>query len=250
MWEASFVVLREAAELIFIALSARAYLLRIDRADLLTPLARGVAGGALAASALVLMLSLTDCDDHVEAALSIGLGLSVLFMAIAMLSSRTAIDHHVRGRLEDYLDGPAGVSTVLAFGAFASFREFFEAGLFLQTITNDHGWMEAVGGIALGGMATGLMVLAYRSLQSRFSLYALFRLSTLVLSLIAIQLTLEGLGMLFSLYTKDTSDFLQTLATTLTPGSAAYGYICAALMAGPLYLVVRHWWRETGALPD
>jgi high-affinity iron transporter len=247
MWESAFLVLREAAELIFIALSACAYLRRIGRGDLLSHLTHGWVGGGVVAAAVVVLLSLNECDDRVEAALSIGLGLSVLFMAIAMLSSRNAIDEHVRGRMEDYLEGRAGVRTVVALGAFASFRETFETGVFLHAFIVENGLGPALAGTALGVALTGLMAVSYRSLQSRISLFALFRISTLVLSLIAIQLILEGIGALMIIYARGPSDTLQLAAESLTPGQPSYFYVCLALMLGPLYLVVRHWWHETSA---
>lgn len=242
MIEAAFLVLRECAELMLIAWTVRACLIRVQRRELVRHLHIGLAVGALLGALMVHLLTTRNWSARADAVLSIALGLAVLSMASAMLSSRLAIDSHVGKWLQDAIDAPSGYAFVALFSALAALRETVETGIFLHAVTAEHGWRDAVGGAVLGLVAALMVALAFRTLQARVPLLAIFRLSSLLLCLIAIQLTLEGLGGLLATWPRLEG---LGLVDVLTPGHSAYGYLCALLMLGPVTVVIRRWWGES-----
>ncbi len=246
MFESLFIVLRECAELLLIVVTMRAYLQRRARADLLPWLyASLVAGFSLGLLSVVFLIQ-HGSKGYLTAILSLLLGLSVLFFATAILSSQSAIDRHVRDHLADHAERPTGIVTICAFAAFAAFRESLELGVFLRSASADHGFAAALQGTLIGVAMVAASMLVLRTVRTHWAFSTLFRISTLLLCLLAIQLTLEGLSALLILLPAVpdiTSD--DALAWLLTPGSAGYAYLCAALMIWPFTRVFKSWWAES-----
>lgn len=246
MLESAFVVLREAVELLLIVAAALKYARHIGR-----PLGRSIyigtfAGMSAAVIALLVMVE-KPLSELAEAGLSIGLGLMVLSFAISMLSSSPDIERHVRDRLQDFLEGKAGPLLIAGFCAVAGFREIMETGIFVRSIVTEIGVHDAAEGVLLGSVMVGVTCVAYRSLSSRLSLLAVYRISTLLLCLISIQLLVDGAGKLLRLGNVERAQSFEGLLIALTPGTSAYGYLCASLMIIPIILVGRRWWRTSSA---
>ncbi|MFT3717601.1 FTR1 family protein [Pseudorhodoferax sp.] len=248
MLEPAFLVLRECAELMLIAWTARACLVRARRHDLLPWLRGGTAAGVVLGAALAVALAAFSWSTRTQAVLSVALGLSVLGMASAMLSSRLSIDHHVGRWLQDAIDSPAAPAIVAVFLALAALRETLEIGIFLHAAAAAESLPRLAAGAVLGLAAAALVALAFRSIASRVPLLALFRLSSLLLCLLAIQLALGGLGQLLAALPQgDTPGLPARLAGLLEPGQRAYGYLCALAMVGPVVVAARRWWGESAA---
>ncbi|ARU03590.1 hypothetical protein CCO03_01820 [Comamonas serinivorans] len=241
MIETAFLVARECAELLLVVWSLHACLVGARRTDLLVHLRTGTAVGVVAGLALVAVLVLGNLSPRADALLAIVLGLGVLFMAGAMLSSRTTIDGHVAGWFHDALDGRASPAMVFGFAALAAWRESAEVGVFIYASAPHLSALDIAGGVILGLALMLTVALAFRTLGARVPLLALYHLSSLLLCLIAIQLTLEGLGGLLASYPSLAGSWVARL---LSPEGEAFGWLCALLMLGPLLVVARRWWTQ------
>ena len=248
MFESLFVVLRECAELLLIVVTMRGFLQHRAQGHfmrwLYLSLVAGAAGGAL----LVVLLVQYSSNGYLAAMLSLVLGLSVLIFAVAMLSSQPAINRHVRDHLADYVDQPMGAVAICAFAAVAAFRESFELGIFLRSAAMDNGFAAALQGALIGVAMVAAGLLLLRAIQAHWVFSLIFRLSTLLLCLLAIQLTLEGAnGLLTMLSTAHDPEADHALAWLLTPGQTSYAYLCAALMVWPLSRVLKSWRTESNS---
>lgn len=243
MIETAFLVLRECAELMLVIWAAQTCLVGVQRQDLRKYLWAGTAAGVALGLGLVAVLALRQWGVRTEAVMNIALGLGVLFMACAMLSSRADIEGHVAGWFHDALDQPAAPALVAGFAALAAVREAAEVGVFLHAAVPHQGVAGVWAGAALGLAAAGMVALAFRTLHARVPLLALFQLSSLLLCLIAIQLTLESVGRLLASYPALADS---PLAALLSPEGKAFGYLCALLMVPPALAVIRRWWGQTG----
>lgn len=247
MAESIFVVLRETGELLLIALAIHTFLGRTGRLHLLPAMRLGFLAGFVVATPVAAFIALRDWSPLVDGLFSSALGLATLTMAIAMLSSREAISHHARSWITAAGSGPtAGALATALFAGFAVVRETLEVGVFLRSIAQSHGWADTVLGALLGLVGSAVFLLVYRSVSSRFSLHLLFRLSTLLLCLLAVQLIVEGVSTLVTVAVADPAAvaFIEGL---LTPGTTAYWLVCALLSALPVVVLVRTWWHESVA---
>lgn len=242
MIPSAFLVLRECAELMLIVWAMRTCLTSTQRRDLLRQLHAGVAAGLALGALSIVMFVQRDWGVRADAALSIVVGLGVLFMACAVFSSSTDIGAYVAGWLHGALERPGGSALVAGFAAMASWREAVELGVFLHASALRQGALDVWAGVALG-LATALLAArAFHFLQARVSLSVLFRLSSLLLCLIAIQLALEGLGRLLVSFAGPGASVAEEI---LAPDGKAFAYLCALLMVVPVVIVIRRWWRQT-----
>ncbi|WP_326541878.1 FTR1 family protein [Pseudorhodoferax sp.] len=245
MLEAAFLVLRECAELLLIAWAAQACLVRARREELVPHLRHGIAAGAALGIGLVVWIVQHPWSPRAEALLSMLLGASVLFMATAMLSSKVSIRDHVGRWLLAAIDARSAPWIVAAFLGLAALRETVEIGLFLHAAEATEGWPRLVAGALAGGAATALAALAFRTLQSRIPLLAVYRLSSLLLCLLAIELTLGGLGQFLATFPALQQPGLGAMVDLLTPEHTGFRYLCIALMVVPGTMVFKRWWTES-----
>lgn len=244
--ESAFVVLREAAELLLIVVAIHTFLHRASRADAVGAMWIGLTLGVVAGLALVVAVVFQAWGERGNAVLSIAMGVAVMAMAIVMLSSRTAIDAHVSNLLEQALEGSGTRWLVGGVAAFSAFRETAETGVFLLSAIQTHGVTSSMSGAVLGMGVAVAAVLVYRERRPRLPLMLIYRVSTLLLCLLSIQLVLDGIAALVN----SPSIAAGGLAwAALQAGTREYYTLCAALMVLPLFLVTRRWWREVGSTP-
>ncbi|MGC3985685.1 MAG: hypothetical protein QM777_13730 [Pseudorhodoferax sp.] len=247
MVEAAFLVLRECAELLLIAWAAQACLIRAHREELVPRLRQGIVAGVALGMLLVAWIVRHPWTPRAEAVLSMLLGASVLFMATAMLSSKVAIRDHVGRWLLAAIEARSAPLIVAAFVGLAALRETLEIGLFLYAAEGAEGWPMLAAGALLGGAAAALAAMAFRTLQSRIPLLAVYRLSSLLLCLLAIELTLGGLGQFLATFPHPPLPGFGAMVDLLTPEHTGFRYLCLGLMLVPAAMVLRSWWTEAGA---
>lgn len=244
MLEAAFLVLRECAELLLVAWAAQACLVRAQRQDLVRHLRQGIVAGVAIGMLLVAWIVRHPFSPRAEALLSMALGASVLFMATAMLSSRAAIHDHVGRWLLAAIASRSAPWIVAAFVGLAALRETVEIGLFLYAAEGSEGWQRLLAGALIGAAATALAASAFRTLQSRMPLLAVYRLSSLLLCLLAIELLLGGLGQFLASFPAPTLPGLDAAVDLLTPEHTGFRYLCFALVLVPGAMALRRWWTE------
>lgn len=244
MLESAFVVLREAAELLLIVVAIHTFLHRASRPDAVGAMWIGLALGLVAGLALVVAVVFQAWGPRGNAVLSIAMGAAVMAMAIVMLSSRTAIDAHVSNLMEQALEGSGTRWLVGGVAAFSAFRETAETGVFLLSAVQTHGAQSSLVGAAIGlGLVTAA-VLVVRERRPRLPLMLIYRVSTLLLCLLSIQLVLDGVAVLLNGPATETG---APGWAALEAGTREYYTLCAALMVLPFFLVARRWWREVGS---
>ena len=247
MVEAAFLVLRECAELLLIAWAAQACLIRARREELVPRLRQGIVAGVVLGIVLVAWIVRHPWTPRAEAVLSMALGASVLFMATAMLSSKVAIRDHVGHWLLAAIEGRSAPLVVAAFVGLAALRETLEIGLFLHAAEGTEGWPLLATGALLGVAATMLAAMAFRTLQSRIPLLAVYRLSSLLLCLLAMELMLGGLGQFLATFPPPLLPGFGAMVDLLTPEHAGFRYLCSGLMLLPVAVVLRSWWTEASS---
>ncbi|MFM9925569.1 hypothetical protein VLK31_21450 [Variovorax sp. H27-G14] len=249
MFDAFAVTLREFAELVLIVGSLGAYLHKKGRRELFACIGWGLVLGLMLASALALVLIDASFGSAAEAALAAAMGCGMLVMAIGMGASAGNIRGRVQLFFDAWLERPGAGIAVIAFVALASFRESLEVAVFARAIHVRVGVSDTLTGMALGVAAAGLLWPAWRWLHMRAGLLMVFRLSALVLSLLSIQLLLHGVAQL--LQTPMFASAGPGLVAAVEPflaGGPRYGFLCAALMLGPVVLLMRGWWRRAGTV--
>jgi len=132
--------------------------------------------------------------------------------------------------------------------ALSAFRESLEIAVFVRAIGARAGMVDAALGVLLGVAATGLLLPAWKWLHLRARLLLAFRVSALLLALLAIQLLLYSVADLLRI--PELRDDGVAWALTVAPffeEGARHAWLCAVLMLPPLYWVLRGWWSETAA---
>jgi len=246
MFNALFVTLRELAELLIIAQAATGYLRAAGRGDLARRIPRTMGMGVLAGVALSAWASVHPWDPRVSASISILFAVAVLFLTSGMLSSAQIIRSRMQLAVDAWMERHSAALWVGLFGAIVGLRETVELAFFLHQAHDQAGAQDTVLGFALGLVATGLLVAAYRPMRARVDMLSVFRLSTLLMALLSIQLVLRGCAELLTASVAEDSPLLHRLAPFLE-GGAWYGWVCATLMVVPLVAMAREWWSESSA---
>ncbi len=244
VFNAFIVTLREAAELLLIAEALRAYLQHEGQQRAMPRLYVGLVTGVLLGSCLALWLSSLPWDPRVSAVATIVLGLFIMTLASGMLATARAIHSRIQIRLAAWTERAALPAVVFSFAAIAAFRESMEVVFLLQSMVSDTDHMAIGAGLALGLTAAAALASAYRKVRARIDILILFQASSLLLSLLAIELLLGGVGRLLAPAQEDVP--LGAVAQAMSPfleGGRWYGWVCGALMLLPASILARAWWH-------
>ena len=248
MFDAFAITLRELAELILIVGSLHVCLRESRRFSLIKYVGWGLGLGLAPAAALSVLLMDASVDRNVSAGLSTLMAVGILVMATSMAASVRQIRGRVHLFHEAWLDSQAAPFLVVAFVALSAFRESLEIAVFVRAIGARSGMADAAAGVLLGVAATGLLLPAWQWLHLRARLLLAFRVSALLLALLAIQLLLYSVADLLRI--PELRDDGVAWALTVAPffeEGARHAWLCAVLMLPPLYWVLRGWWSETAA---
>lgn len=246
MFNALFVTLREFAELLIIAQAAIGYLRGAARSDLARGVPRAMVLGVLAGAALSAWAVSHTWDPRVSAGISILFAVAVLFLTSSMLSSAQIIRSRMQLAADAWMERPSAALWVGLFGTIVGLRETVELAFFLHQTHDQVGARDTATGFALGLLATALLVAAYQPMRARINMLSVFRLSTLLMALLSIQLILKGCTELVLASVAADSPLPHRLAPFME-GGAWYAWVCAALMVVPLVAMARKWWGESSA---
>lgn len=250
MFNAFFVVFRESAELLICVAALRACLQSRMPGGRDAVVAAGCAAGAAIALGLLATLSGVAVDPRLSPLLTIAFAVTMMLMAVGMLTSVGSLRESVSSWSARWLDRACHPLVIGGFAAFITSREILEVVLFLQGA-----WQEAADpaqllqGAALGvGLAAGLLA-AYpfvaRSRPTRWMLHFGFRLSALLLAVVAVELLVGGLADFVSHHGDAHPDSLIASAgNVLLDGSTREALLAALLMLLPAVAFVRSWWNE------
>ena len=246
MFDALLVVMRESAELLLICAALFTWLAHGGQARAWPPLAAGAALGLALAWLLFAALRGLALPVWLDALLTLSCALLVLLLSTHALGSFGAIARglpHFLPPADTRWAGPA----VFAIVALAALREMLEVLVFLRGLARQHG-DGAVGlGALLGLLATAVLALAWRFTPLRRApLRMLFRLSSLLLCWLAIQLLLDALAQLAQWRAPAWSgvDWTAVLAPFVAGGDWHLP-LSAALMLWPAWRVARDWWFDS-----
>ena len=247
MFDAFVLTLRELAELVLTAGALLALLPHGGRPRLLSAAAAGLAVGAGLGVQMAWWLVAMPLSPVAEAILTTALALGVLLMASGMLASARAIRTRTQVFIEAWLEHRAAPCIVFGFAVLVTLREALELTVFLRSIWLRDGPADALAGALSGMLGAACLVVAWRHLRLRLGLLAAFRVSALLLSLLAIEILLAGLGSLLQVLLPQMGAAGSTLQVEalFLEGGRWYGWVYAALMALPLLSFIRGWWQES-----
>lgn len=245
MFDSLVVVARELAEILLICGTLWASLARSGQTGLRRYVVIGVSAGALAGCAIALAVLSEPAPNWPSTLASLVFAAIVLYCATRALTSASGISRASDSFVEQW----SGAWTAPAVGllsALVAMREFAEITVFLRSFGPWYGWGETMAGALLGVLAIGLLAGVWSMPALRARLSMLFRLSALLLALLAIELLLSAMGSLFALlHERHGYEAPSSWAAPFMRGGAWHGWTCAALMVYPTLRVVRDWWRES-----
>ncbi len=243
VFSAFVVTLREIAELLLIAESARLCLLQQQRAALLLQLALGLAAGLLAGATFGIWAAAGGLGARGQALITLVFALTMVSVTTTALFSRSAILRHVQDSAAGWTQAKSTPLLVFVFAAFVGFRESAEIVIFLSAVQRRSGLSDALAGAALGTVAAALLTMAYRRLSMRVNLLRLFQLSALVMVALCVKLLIDAVGHLLSAQFAADSVWI-TASAPFLEGGRWHAALCAALMAVPMLALLRRWWFE------
>ncbi|WAT87955.1 hypothetical protein [Delftia acidovorans] len=244
MFNAAFVVLRELSELLLITLAVLGSVhdgrLPGFRRLVLAAVAAGVASSGLAAA----VLHGGTLSPQLGPLLAVVLGGATLWMALTNLFSGHSVREYVETMVDDLPKGRISLAMLAAFCAFAGFRESLETWLFLEQASSVHAPADLALGALIGAGVLVLGMLALNPVLSRMRWQWLYRLSTVGLCFLSIQLLLSGAADLVVAAQADAASWLAVLQQPAVEALRSSGTALVATLL-PTALLTRRWWRES-----
>lgn len=245
VFEAAFIVLRESAEVLLLGQAATLGMAQAGHPELKQRYHLGTFAGIACGLALGAWLGPRLAESALAGTIGLVFMVSVVALTCTLLSSAMRLQAHAFDRAERWAQRPWARFAVLLVALVIGLRETLEA-VFMLAALHQRQPTQALGsGVLLGLLGTVLMVLAYRTLRERVKLLALFRLSAVLVSLIAIQLLLEHAGTMLVRRLGDEHAAWANMVQAVLPGGAWNTWVCGALMVAPLWILARSWWWET-----
>lgn len=245
VFEAAFIVLREAAELLLLGEATLLGLGQAGHPELRRRYHVGTVVGIACGLALGGWAGPQLPNNALAGAVGLAFMVSVLALACTLLSSAMKIRERAFDRVEVWVNRPWGRSAVWIVALIIGLRETLEAVVMLVALDQRQPSRMVGAGMIVGLLGVALMVFAYKTLKERVKLLALFRFSAVLVSLIAVQLLLAHAGgMLVQRLGDENGRIWVEVANAVLPGGAWHVWICAALMAAPLWILARSWWSE------
>lgn len=240
------VILRELAELFLIVSALQDYVRQSSKSNMSAHILPGVALG-IGLGLLVAMgaAAFSSLDPRLSALITMAFSFSIVVVACGMFSSASGLRSGVQDALEGWLERGNARFVLLGFSAFIAFRETLEIALFIDAIAARQGIQEAAEGAWLGFGCAAVLFIGYRAIRASVDLRAAFRISALLLSMLAIQVLLQGFGELVQALVLLNGETPWVKATEpFLAGGEWYGWVCAGLMSIPAALMLRAWWTE------
>jgi high-affinity iron transporter len=193
MLQTMIITLREGAEAALVVAIAVAYLRKIGRHDLLPAVRRAFVTAVVASFGFAWLLSrLRLGEDTYE-------GWTLLASAVFVLSLVLWMNRHargIRGEIETQLQKRSGAGSrwgIFLFVFLMIFREGVETVLMLAAVRFDTSGVLAIAGVVLGlGLAVLFGVSFWRG-TVRIGLRSFFRMTTVILAVVVVQLAITGL---------------------------------------------------------
>lgn len=246
MFDAFFITLREAAELLLCAEALRNCLRERGLHALLVHVRLGVAGGVAVAAAVLLALTQATFDPRIGALATIVFAGAMMFLAVGMLCSVRSLRTGMSTSVNAWIDRACTPLTVAAIMGLVTAREVIEIAIFLRGAWSDAGPGDVVTGALLGIVASFLVWVAYRATGARAGLYAAFRISALLLALISAELLVSGLDTLADAQARlDPQSTAATGFNLVVEHGAQEGWLFVLLMLFPTFAFLRGWWTES-----
>ncbi|MGC4059937.1 MAG: hypothetical protein QM749_03410 [Aquabacterium sp.] len=241
MVEVAFVVLREMAELLLIlaAVWGCANHWGSPRAKWHALRATGL--GIALGAAIVLSLPSGASSSQLNAIAAVVTGVATSWVTVSMLSSNQSLTEYVESSLPSTMVHEGSQFALMAFCAFAGFREALEVGIFLKAAVTS----QDVAGVLLAAcLATAILALvgrAFKAFSRKPSMLAIFRVSALVLCFLAVRLSLEGVVALTLHPEGCLHDGVRSLWSLDKREITPYAFAITLL---PAFVLLKRWWTE------
>lgn len=242
MLDIFIVISRELAEALLVIASLRLMAWETDRRITASPIVWSAVLGAIAGVLLMSALTRIALDVRLNALVSIAFSLSVLWTATSTYASANSLYGHVEDAVDTWLHRLARGPAVIGIAFLVTFREALEVMVFLRGVQVDPCSVASLSALGLALSMLVILVGAFRSIATRRSLLAAFRLSALLLAFVAIRHLLIGIGSLLQAMVPP--DMTAPL-TGFLAGGPWHAFLIAALMIPVLTGFVGNWWKES-----
>lgn len=243
------ILLREGAELLIILAAFRKLLIDSGRHDLLRALRTGVLLGALLTAVAVAGFAWSEPGKLTVSILTLVCAIGVLAVVTGYLRSTGDAQRHVRKVASTMVGRRRGGVIVAAFAALILFREGAEAAIALHAM-NDR---LSLGGLLAGASIAAAMLyagsVAWQRIKDRHAIQLLYRISALLLSVVAVEMLLDGLFGLMQAGVLPFDDHWVEAVRPFAAGGALHAGLCAVLAALPIAMLIRAWWLAADASP-
>lgn len=236
MVDAFVVTLRELAELCLILVAVDAAVAGSGRRHARRWMALGTALGAGSGSLFAWLAFSCNADERLGAWTNIAIGVTVIALVSTSLVGELPIRRRTLALFDRWMQSSATPWLLAGFVAFVTAREVLELLAMLRSIGPESS-IET--GSILGsllGIAGIVGLLSWRHLRARLLRLAVFRLSALATTAVALQMLLEGVSVLAKAPGASGDPVVPTAWTTWAIG-ASMAVVCAA--------IVRSWWKES-----
>ncbi|MGA2588707.1 MAG: Fe-S-containing protein [Bryobacteraceae bacterium] len=193
MLQTLIITLREGVEAALVVAIAIAYLRKIGRRDLLPAVHRAFGTAVIASFGFAWLLSRLHLgEDAYE-------GWTLLVSAVFVLTMVLWMNRHARGlkgEIETQLQQRSGAASrwgIFFFVFLMVFREGVETVLMLMAVKIDTSGVLDIAGVAIGLGLAVLFGVSFVRGTLRIDLRSFFRMTTLILMVIVVQLTITGL---------------------------------------------------------
>lgn len=245
MFDAFIVTWRESAEALLILALLRACLVSMGRRDQVRAIKSGVALAGVWLSACVVAIVGFAKAPAFDAILTIVAAIAVSLMAMGMAVSAGGIHRRISDYMHQWLEQTRAPHVVALLVSLLLLREGLEMFVLLRAITSLEGLPTMLTGAALGFVAAGLTTMIWPWARMRFGLLAAFRISALVLLLLAARLAMQGcLELLQARWLPIDHDHWLGLASPFLNDGPWTPWVHAVLLSPPLVYFLKTWWRE------
>jgi FTR1 family protein len=246
MLQTLIITLREGVEAALVVAIAVAYLRKIGRRDLLPTVNRAFASAVIASVAFAWLLSRLGLgEDAYE-------GWTLLVSAIFVFSMVLWMNRHARGmktEIETQLQQRSGVASrwgIFLFVFLMVFREGVETVLMLWAVKFDTSGVLDIAGVVLGLGLAVLFGVSFVRGTFRIDLRHFFRMTTVILMVIVVQLAVTGLHELSESQVLPSSRREMALIGPIV-GNEVFFFVAILALAGAM-LLMEYRKRRTPAL--
>ena len=245
MFDAFLVTWRESAEALLIVVLLRECLLCAGWGQGTTLIRRGVWLAALSFCACAVVIADVASEPAFDALLTIAASIGVAMMAMGMAVSASGIRRRISDHMHRWAQAPKASVIVVGLVSLLVLREGLEVFILLRAIAGEEGRGTMWAGAFLGLVALGLSTRIWAWARARFGLLIVFRVSAVLLLLLAARLVVHGCQeLLQARWLPIDHERWLAVASPFLEGGAWAPWVQGALMALPLACFLKTWWRE------